>query len=137
MRRLVVLTVLLAMTAACSNGSTPVTPVVPVYVTDTFPFTPPGTLNMNGAVSHDFSVLTGGTITAQITSLAPNSTQVVGLLIGTWNGTGCAVSIANDRATQGSLITGTATTTGSFCVRIYDVGQITDPIQYTLSVTHP
>lgn len=110
------------------------TPVV-VTVTDTFT----GTVTKNGATSHPFPVVStgGGDVTASIKSVSPDGGAVVGLSLGTWNGTGCQAVISNDRATVSSAILGRATTTGTLCVRIFDVGALNEPQDYEVQVVHP
>ena len=75
--------------AGCSGeiDNLPTTPD-PVIVTETFT----GTININGAATHN--VFTGATGT--VTSLG-----------------------------------------GSICVRVHDVGALTEPVSYTFTVTHP
>ncbi len=99
-------------------------------------------LSQNGAFQHIFTINSLGAVTVSITSLAPSSTQVVGLSLGVWTGTQCSTSpqtggAANDTATAGSTITLNATAAGNLCFRIYDVGFITTPVLYTVTVTHP
>jgi hypothetical protein len=140
MSRLLCATLALALTAAACGGSDPIIPPPTgptIPVTDTFPPTPPGTLTPNGAVTHSFQAAAAGTIQASITALS-DTAAVVGFALGTFNGTGCQLIIANDTARQGTLITGSTTSSGALCVRIYDAtGTLTGPIEYTLSVTHP
>ena len=46
--------------------------------------------------------------------------------------------LANDNAVVTSALTGTVSTlAGSLCVRVYDVGALTEPVTYTFTVTHP
>ena len=135
MRRLAVLALAAALTAAaCGNDSitTPTTPTTPT-VTDTFN----GTLTPNGGLTHTFITARSGSITATLTSLGPDSGLTVGLLLGTWNGNACGVQLAKDNAVQGSFINGAASAAGSLCVRIYDVGQLTGPVDYQITVLHP
>lgn len=131
-RGLVLAVAMLAM-GACNNNNliTPPTPGTPV--TDSYS----GTLTKNGAFTHAFSISTLGSITAAIVSLAPNSAQIVGLQLGVWNGTSCTASSSTDTATTGSSITLTASSAGVVCVRLYDVGFVTDPVLYQLQVVHP
>ena len=138
MKRLAMLSAVLALAAAC-DSDTPITPIVPTptYVTDVFPLNDPGTLTINGAATHDFSTRTPGDIQAVLTSFGPDSTTNVGLALGTWNGTACQLIIANDNARQSTILSGRATDAGGLCVRIYDVGKMTEPLQYRISVTHP
>lgn len=137
MKRLAILSVLLAAGAAACSSDTPTTPTTPpsVTITDVFPTNDVGTLFVNGAATHDFSVKTGD-VTVVLTSFGPDSTLNVGLGLGTWNGTACQLIITNDNARQGTIITGHATDTGGLCVRIYDVGKLTEPLAYRISVTH-
>ena len=81
-------------------------------------------------------------MTVTITSLAPNTAQIVGLSLGVWNGTACSTSpatggSATDVATTGSTITLNATAAGNLCARLYDVGFVTTPVLYTMQITHP
>ena len=48
----------------------------------------------------------------------------------------CAVVLANDKATQGITITGTVNTIGNLCVRVYDVGTVSEPQTYEVRVVH-
>lgn len=106
-----------------------------VIVTDTFT----GTLTRNGASSHPFPVTSsaGGDVIATLKAVAPDSAAVVGLSLGTWNGTACQAVISNDRATVPVSLLGRATTTGTLCVRIYDTGTISDAQAYEIEVVHP
>ena len=120
--------------SACNNSTTniPTTPTQPNYVTDTFE----GTVGRNGAVTHPFSVSSAGVVTATVQTLS-DSSKTIGVSLGTWNGSACAVIIANDQAVQGVTVTGQATAFGTLCVRVYDVGSVADPLGYVLQVIHP
>ena len=131
-RLAMVVTALCASACGDDTPSTP-TPTTPVTVTDTWA----GALNRNGAASYSFSTAASGNVTATISSLQPDSTVVVGLSLGTWNGTSCQVVLANDKATQSSYLIGTASAAGSLCVRVYDVGNVVDPLTYEIQVNHP
>lgn len=107
----------------------------PVIVTDTFT----GTLTRNGATSHPFPITSagGGDVTLTLRTVSPDATAVVGISLGTWNGTSCQAVISNDRAIQGASMLGRATTTGELCARIFDPGTIADPQSYEIEVVHP
>ena len=51
--------------------------------------------------------------------------------------TACQVVIANDDALQGAIVTGTVTSPPALCVRIYDIGKVTAPVNYTITVVRP
>lgn len=124
-----------AMFAVACEGdiaSIPTTPD-PVTVTETFT----GTLNINGAATHSFNTLATGTVTATLTSLGENPPAAVGLSMGTMSGSTCSLVLTNDRAVVTSVVTGTVTTlVGSLCVRIYDVGSLTQAVPYEVRVEH-
>lgn len=129
--------VLPLLAAGCGNNAqTPTTPTETVTpVTDTFT----GTLTRNGATSHPFPVVStaGGDVTASLKALSPDGAAVVGMSLGTWNGTACQAVLSNDRATVTSAILGRATSAGTLCVRIFDVGTLTEPQDYEVEVVHP
>lgn len=138
MRRLSLagLSLVCVVAAGCKDPlASLITPTVSVTVTETFT----GTLTVNGATSHPFDVTStgGGDVTATLKTVGPDSAAVVGLGLGTWNGTACQILISNDRAVQTSSILGRATSTGALCVRLFDVGQIGTPQNYEIEVVHP
>ncbi len=134
-RTLTLLAIVVAVAACNSNNNlnTPTTPTTPTTVTETFS----DTLGPNSARTHSFSSQASGTVTATLTMLAPDSELVIGLSLGTWNGSVCQIVLANDRATQSTVVTGSVSSFGSLCVRIYDVGNITSAITYEITVVHP
>ena len=110
-------------------------------VTETFN----GTLFKNGAASYSFSIQRAGTITVTLKSLTDtvNSTLPapnVGMSLGSWDGTACSVQtgIFTDAASVNASIAGTVNGAGTLCARVYDpANYITNPVSYTISVTHP
>jgi len=122
---------------ACNGNNQPPTSPTPPPPTVTETFT--GTVNRNGAATHNFTSQASGAVTATLTTLSPDSTLVIGLALGTWNGSVCQIVLPNDSATQGTVITGGVSSFGSLCVRIYDVGNITaaQPASYEITVVHP
>jgi hypothetical protein len=130
----------LAMTACSDTASQLAAASAATATPSTDTFT--GTLSKNGAFTHIFTVSTLGAVTVTITSLTPDSSQIVGLSLGVWNGTSCSTSpatggSATDVATTGSSITLNTTAAGNLCARLYDVGFVTTPVLYTMQITHP
>lgn len=130
----VLLTAVLAMSACAAGGTTttPTTPTTPVTYTDAFN----GTLNVNGAASYPFTVSAAGFVYATLTTVSDTSISM-GVSLGTWNGTSCNVVLANDQATQGITVIGSASGIGILCARVYDVGKVVTPVTYMLTVVHP
>jgi hypothetical protein len=122
--------------AACEDGSEPPTaPTPPNPVTETFS----GTVNQNGASTHDFAVGGSGTVTATLKTIGADNTLVVGFSLGNWTGTACSIVLAKDDATGGTVLSGTMTASGNLCVRVYDVGNVAAnvPAAYSVEITHP
>jgi hypothetical protein len=131
--KLAALTAVVLSAAACQSTNTVVAPTpVPEIVTDTFD----GTLTRNGATTFPFNVSSSGTVYATLTSVS-DSTAVIGLSLGTWNGASCSIVLANDQATQGTALAGASTGIGRLCARVYDVGTVVDPLDYQVTVVHP
>jgi hypothetical protein len=138
MRRLsgVVLSLALAFAGAgCDSGDTtpPTTPTPAPTITETFT----GNITTAGGVSFSFTTVAEGFVTATLKALNPDNGLQVGLALGTWNGVLCQVVLANDRTTSGVTISGNVSGPGSLCVRIYDIGQITQPTAFEIVVVHP
>jgi hypothetical protein len=125
---------LLLAVSACDSvlDDIPTTPD-PVTVTETFS----GTININGAATHTFFTSATGAVTATLTSLGENPPAEVGLSVGTFAGSSCSLVITNDKAVVTSVVSGVVTTLGgSLCVRIYDVGRLTESVPYEIRVEH-
>jgi hypothetical protein len=138
--RVFVLGVLIAavsvLSGACSGtaDSTLTTPT-PVTTTDTYS----GTFAQSGAAVHPFTVTTTGTVTISVTEVGPLATMSIGVSIGTWDGTTCTSVSKNDNARAGSTAVSGTAATGSYCVRVYDSGNVPDgtSVTYTVQVVHP
>jgi hypothetical protein len=124
--------------AACNNSSTstPAAPSTPPPSTVTESFS--GVLPPQGSATYFFTVANTGSVTATLTTLSPDSTLVVGISLGIWNGTSCRLIIANDQATQGTFISGNLSAAGNLCVRIYDSrSNVAAPETFQLTANHP
>jgi hypothetical protein len=124
-----------AVGAGCSGeiNNLPTTPD-PVVVTETFS----GTININGAATHSVFTSATGTVTATLTSLGENAPAKIGFAMGTLAGSTCSLILVNDNAVSTTVLSGTVSTLGgSLCVRVYDVGALTEPVSYTMVVSHP
>ena len=117
----------------CSSGNTPEAPTQPSLVTITQSFS--GTLTVNGAQTHSFTVDRAGTVAAQVKSLSDQA-ATLGVSLGTYNGSACTIIISKTDAILNSSVAGTAQSTGQFCVWLNDVGKLTSGLDYTIDVTH-
>ena len=144
MRRLrpaILLLAVMAAAAGCNDNNNVTTPTTTTTTTTTATTTETfsGTLNMNGAVTYPFTAGTAGTITATLTTVSPDATVAIGLSLGSWTGSSCQISIANDAATQTAIVTGTVTASAALCARVYDTGKVTaaQPVSFTVTIAHP
>jgi hypothetical protein len=119
-----------------SNTSSPVpTTPTPDNITEP-PFQ--GTLTVNGAATVPFVTTQTGTATATLAALDPDpdGTVIIGLALGTWNGTTCQLVLTNDSASVGASVVGSVAGAATLCVRVYDVGKLTAPVTYTVNIVH-
>lgn len=128
--------------AACITGSEngPM-PVTPPPTTETFT----GTVPMGGSDSNPFKVLYAGQVSITLTAAGPPPTIVMGLAIGQPAATGSSVctplggqgASQNTAAGPNPQIQGTVQAAGTYCVTVYDIGNETAAITYSVKVTHP
>jgi hypothetical protein len=124
------------LSAACGETADAVlTTPTPVTTTETYS----GTLPQLGSAVHPFTVTATGTATIGLTEVGPLATMAIGVNIGTWDGTNCTSMTKNDNARAGSTALTGSVVTGSYCVRVYDSGNIPadTSVSYTLQVVHP
>ena len=56
--------------------------------------------------------------------------------LGTWNGTSCQQITFNDAASVGSGVAALANGAGNLCARIYDPGNLTEPVEFSVTIKH-
>jgi hypothetical protein len=116
--------------AACGGSSTTTNPNAPT-TTDTFT----GTLAAGGVDAHSFPVAQAGALTVTLTALSPQSSITVGLGLGQPSGTSCSLYSTDETARMGS-VEQTTLDVGTYCVAIYDIGNVQGSDSYTLTVNH-
>jgi hypothetical protein len=134
--RTLVLAAAVVAATGCDNELEDLPPTEPApTITETFT----GTIGVNGAMSHTFTVVASGTVTATLTEVTPDTSVAVGFALGRWNTSlsFCEQIIPKDDAVQGQILTGNAAGIGTLCTRVYDTGKLTAPLNYTLTVVHP
>jgi len=124
-----------AVVIAACGSDTPTTPttVDPIPTTESFS----STVQRNGATTRSFSTSAQGVITVRLTSLTVDAISM---------GLGLGLS---DAATGKCLATYTVTTSlytgraisvtadaGTYCIIVYDVGELGNQTNFTVSVTH-
>ena len=119
---------------ACADPVAPPapTPVAPT-ITDTFS----DTLVQLGSNTHLFTVQQIGGLKVSISGISPDAAITFG--IGTQSPLlGCSLITQKQRDPGATAeLSGTATTTGQFCVMVFDAGGVlAEPVTYTVTVLH-
>jgi len=84
-----------------------------------------------------FNVSNTGEFTIIVTQMSPVSNTVLGSIFGQQTSGGCSplqqnnFTVLNSVALSGSIIKGT------YCVVVYDVGALTQPENFTMTISHP
>jgi hypothetical protein len=124
----------LALTGACGSSTSTTPTPTPTYVTETFS----GTIQAGTAVYHAFTVTAQGTLTATLNTFSPQSGITMGFGIGQPSGTNCPLLSGAylETAKVGSALQGTIGV-GSYCVQLYDLGNMQGSDDYVITVAHP
>lgn len=133
MKRMLLAVLGVALVAAgCADPVAPVTPTPAApTITDTFS----DTLLVLGANTHPFTVSRIGGVTVTLTSVEPGAAVRLG--IGTLSFGSCSiVDMVETVASAALLLSGTVTVPGSYCVTISDLGNLVEPVVYTINVLH-
>ena len=129
------------LTAACGNDTaTPTTPTPTPTGPTTSIFS--SRLTPGGAVSRLFDASAAGTVTVMLTNAAGPFTRV-GIGIGVPTNTTvtgiarCSLSTAIATASGSTPQITTTVDAGPYCVAIYDLGTLTDTIDFSITLVYP
>ena len=120
---------------ACNVLNDLTSPSTPTTSTSSETFS--GSVGVQGAGRATFTTAKSGTVTVTLSVLSAN--VAVGLGIGTPSGaTACTLTSSNASTLAGSTpqITGTQPA-GTYCVSVYDVGNLTTTATFSIIVSHP
>jgi hypothetical protein len=98
-----------------------------------------GTIQVGGARGHAFSASKSGEIQVKLTTLTPASVPYLGVQWvqgagdGTCTGNQLQVNFApaNTTAITGQIVS------GNYCIIVYDPGNLTQPANYSGTISHP
>ena len=126
------------LTAACGRDEIltgPTTPTQPASEVFT------GTLDVQGSSFYSFTVSATGNVGITLASLVATSpgpalTNVMGLAVGTPEGTDCTVtnSVTTAPGLTAQLVN--SLTAGTYCAKIYDLGTLTGPVTFAVRIVH-
>ena len=140
MRRVIWVLLMGLAAASCNPGnqvsSVPTTPTpTPSARTETFT----GTVEVAGRAIHPFTVaVNGSAVSVNLATAGPPATIVMGLGVGSLVGTTCTLLTGGSVQTpagSSAQLAGTLAT-GSYCLVVFDIGNQTAQIAYSVSVTH-
>ena len=128
-----VLACIATMATACGDGtSTPTSPTTPTKPAAEIWAS---TLAPAGTSSRSFTVTAAGTIT--VTMESAGATVGLGVGLPRTSGGGCRLGVlVNTGGGSAPQIT-TQADAGQYCVQVFDLGTLTDPIPFTLKIDHP
>ena len=133
--------------SACSHSSTSTSPSTTGSTTSTTAAAPTvsesftGTLPVGGFRFFSFNIAANGTVNVTLNSVSGTgvpATVQLGLGIGSPSGIDCSATtnVTAGVTTAAPQATGTFGP-GTFCVRVYDVGNLFGPANFNITIAHP
>jgi hypothetical protein len=121
-----------ALVAGCGDNTTSTTPSntsTPMSETWSSVVAP------GGQSSRTFTVNSSGTI--NITLTAAGATLGLGIGLPRITGGGCRLGVSVNTSAGATPQLTTAADAGQYCVQVYDLGTLTDPVGFALKIDHP
>ena len=117
---------------ACGSDSTPTTPTnTASTVTENWS----SVLAPGGASTRSFTVRAAGTIVVTLTGAG--TTVGLGVGLPRTSGGGCRLAVAVNAEPGTTPQINTQADAGQYCVQVYDLGTVTDPMGFALKIEHP
>jgi hypothetical protein len=132
---------LTVLAAGCSNDSaSTTTPSSSTSTTTPYYFT--GTLTPQTSSFYSLTLTQAGIVSITVVSLAtgpfaPTPGTIIGIGYGTPVGTGCSLTSSVQTAAGLTAQLVTATASGTFCVSVFDVGNVTTATDFVVRIVHP
>ena len=133
--------------SACSHSSTSTSPSTTTGTTSTTAAAPTvsesftGTLPVGGFKFFSFNIAANGTVNVtlnSVTGAGVPATVQLGLGIGSPSGIDCSATTNVTAGVTAAAPQATGTFgPGTFCVRVYDVGNLFAPANFNITIAHP
>ena len=94
-----------------------------------------GVVAPGGQSSRSFTVNASGTIAVTLT--AAGATLGLGVGLPRVSGGGCRLGVSVNASPASSPQISTAADSGQYCVQVYDLGTLRDPVGFALKIDHP
>jgi hypothetical protein len=130
---------------ACGDSETPTSPTdtttAATAVEPTISESFNGRIGVNGAAFYSFDVAQYGTVNLTLQNVGgvtgvPESVWV-GLGIGVPDGTDCSTTTSTNTQAGGGPHVSSVLAAGTYCARIYDVGNLAAPTPFDVLIVHP
>ena len=93
------------------------------------------TLGAQGSATHQLALFYNGTAT--LTLVSAGAAATIGVGFGAWDGQVCRLNAAATTAVTGNPLFAVPVDPGNYCIRAFDMGQLTAPILFTIDTVHP
>jgi hypothetical protein len=118
--------------AGCGSNNTPTAPSTPSGpASENWS----GVLAPGGSSSRSFTVNAAGTITVTMTTAG--ATVGLGVGLPRVSGGGCRLSVVVNSGGSASPQISTPADAGQYCVQVFDLGTLTDPVGFAMKIDHP
>jgi len=119
------------MLAGCGSDNAPTTPSAPSgRVTENWS----SVLAPGGASTRTFTLNSAGTIVVTMTA---GPTAGLGVGLPRTHGGGCRLGVSVNASPDTTPQISTQADAGQYCIQVYDLGTLTDPIGFALKIEHP
>ena len=127
------LVLLILVVAACGSDNS--TPTTPSNTSSAMSETWSSTVAPGGQSTRSFTVNASGTISVTVT--AAGATVGVGVGLPRLSGGGCRLGVTVNASAATNPQISTAADAGQYCVQVYDLGTLSDPVGFALKIDHP
>ena len=121
-----------ALVAGCGNSTTSTAPSSTSSATSE---TWSSTVAPGGQSSRSFTVNSSGPINVTLT--AAGATLGLGIGLPRVTGGGCRLSVNVNTSAGSTPQLSASADAGQYCVQVYDLGTLTDPVGFALKIDHP
>jgi len=118
------------MLAGCGSNSTPTTPSNP---SSTVKENWSSVVAPGGASTRSFTVNSAGNI---VVTLTAGPTVGLGIGLPRTNGGGCRLGVSVNASPATTPQISTQADAGQYCVQVFDLGTLTDPVGFALTIEH-
>jgi len=94
-------------------------------------------LSVHGTSSKSFTVGTAGTLSVSLDGVTPATSIGLGIGLFRNDGGGCALSRSIVSTAGVTAQVSTPIDPGSYCIKVFDVGTLSDPVAFSIGFSHP